>query len=198
MKYVTFCVVSILFFSVSVFSQSGVSPNPVADNEVRDPGSIRMRSLQMERFKRDNYKARIPKTSEEIALKFKEIKDEFESIQKLQASIIKTYTTGKTIDYSKISHYSAELLKKAVKLNENLFVSNINEAENKLDKKEEKSKTVRELIILMDKSIGSFITSPIFSDNKLIDSNVSEKAGIDLEQIIKLSEMLFKEAKRLS
>lgn len=198
MKYVTFSAVAILFFSVSVFSQIAVSPNPVIDNEIRDPGSIRMRSLQMERIKRDSYKTRIPKTSEEIAFKFKEIKEEFESIQKLEALIIKTYITGKTIDYSKISHYSAELLKKAVKLNDNLFVSNINQAENKTDKKEEKSKPVRELIILLDKSIASFVSSPIFSDNKLVDSNISEKAGIDLEQIIKLSEMLFKEAKRLS
>lgn len=198
MKYIIYGVIAVLFFSSSVFSQIAVSPNPVADGEIRDPGSIRMRSLQMERFKRDTYKARIPKTSEEIAFKFKEIKEEFESIQKLEALIIKTYTTGKTIDYSKISHYSAELLKKAVKLNDNLFVSNINQAENKTDKKEEKSKTVRELIILLDKSIASFVSSPIFSNNKLVDSNISEKAGIDLEQIIKLSELLFKEAKRLS
>lgn len=198
MKYITFCGVFVLFFSISVFSQASVSPNPVADGEIRDSGSIRMRSLQMERFKRDSYKARIPKTSEEIAFKFKEIKEEFESIQKLQTSIIKIYTTGKTIDYAKISHYSAELLKKAVKLNDNLFVSNHSETQSKTEKKEEKTKSVRDLIIDLDKSIASFVSSPIFSDNKLVDSNVSEKAGIDLEQIIKLSEMLFKEAKRLS
>lgn len=198
MKYVNCYVLSILFFSVSVFSQAGVSPNPVVDNEVRDPGSIRMRSLQMERFKRDSYRTRVPKTSEEISYKFKEIKEEFESIQKLHASIVKTYTTGKTIDYAKISHFSMELLKKAVKLNDNLFVSNHSETQFKTEKKEEKTKSVRDLIIELDKNIGNFVSSPLFSNNKLVDSNISEKARMDLEQIIKLSEMLFKEAKRLS
>ena len=190
----TFFVLFAALFSVSaIFAQ--VSPTPVINNEVRDISSVRSRSMELERLKRDANKISL-KNSVEIEAKFAEIKQEFENLQKLQAAIIKTYTTGKTIDYAKISHYADEMRKNALKLNENLFVSNPDQDEKDKTEKEKKTKTVRDLIIELDKIINSFINSALFSNNKIVDSNVSEKAGKDLEQIIKLSVLLTLEAKK--
>jgi hypothetical protein len=187
----TIVLFTILFITSSIFAQ--ISPTPVINNEIRDISSERRRAIELERAKRDANKVKI-KDSKEIAAKFAEIKEEFEDIQKLQALIIKTYKTGKTVDYAKISNYSLELSKKALKLNENLFIpSPINSEE----KKEKKHKPVRDLIIELDQAIGSFVGSPLFSNNKIVDSKNSEKAQTDLQNIIELSQKLSQTARIL-
>jgi cell fate (sporulation/competence/biofilm development) regulator YlbF (YheA/YmcA/DUF963 family) len=169
-----------------------ISPTPVINNEIRDGSSVRSRAIELERAKRDANKV-IIKDSKELAAKFAEIKEEFEDIQKLQATIIKAYTTGKAIDYAKIANSAAEMHKKSLKLNENLFNPSPTKTE---EKKDQKPKSVRDLIVDLDNAIGKFIGSPLFSNNKIVDSKTSEKAQTDLQNIIELSEKLFWEAKK--
>jgi hypothetical protein len=196
MKNGIICATVVVFFSVSMYAQLPPAPRPVADSDIRDPNSMRMRELQLERIKRESSKIKWTRTDEELSSKFNEIKDDFEKIQKLQASIIKAYTTGKTINYTKINQDSTEMSKKARNLNANLFILNPQPTAGPENKGDEKPKTVRDLIIELDRNIGSFVSNPIFSDRKLLDSKNSEKAGTDLDNIIKLSERLAQEAKK--
>ena len=188
-------VFGLLVFTSSIFAQ--ISPNPVVETEVRDNNSIRMRSIAIERAKRDaNNPTRKELTKEEI-IKFAEIKEDFENIQKLQNQIVKSYTTGKKINYGKISDSAAELSKKALRLDANLFRAESDNRNKTKSKDEVGTKSVRNLIIELDEAIGNFVSSPIFTNNKLIDSKLSEKTQLDLQKIIKLSETLSKEAKQL-
>jgi cell fate (sporulation/competence/biofilm development) regulator YlbF (YheA/YmcA/DUF963 family) len=183
---------TILLSTCPILAQ--ISPTPVINNEIRDGSSVRSRAIELERAKRDANKV-IIKDSKELAAKFAEIKEEFEDIQKLQATIIKVYTTGKAIDYTKIANSAAEMHKKSLKLNENLFNPSPTKTE---EKKDQKPKSVRDLIVELDNAIGKFIGSPLFSNNKIVDSKTSEKAQTDLQNIIELSEKLFLEAKKLN
>jgi cell fate (sporulation/competence/biofilm development) regulator YlbF (YheA/YmcA/DUF963 family) len=178
-----------LFSASSIFAQ--ITPTPVINNEIRDGGSERRRKLELERIKRDADRVSI-KDAGELTAKFAEIKEEFETIQKLQTSIIKAYTTGKTIDYAKISQSSAEMSKKAYKLNENLFNLPPTKTE---EKKDEKPKSVRDLIIELDNAIGNFVKSPIFKNANLVAQKDAEKSQEQLERIIKLSAKLSLTAK---
>ena len=105
--------------SSAAFSQ--VVPTPVINNEIRDNTSIRSREIELERVKRDSRKPNLTADLNGRVIKFSEIKEDFESIQKLQNSIVEIYTTGKKIRYEEIGKLALEINKGAVRLNLNLF-----------------------------------------------------------------------------
>lgn len=171
-------------------------PTPIAESDLRD-NTIKMRSVELERLKRDAHKIspREPAPNKEI--RFSKIKKDFEEIQKLQDSIVNAYTAEKNINYLKISRSAADIRKHSVRLDENLFESSMDNAtENKHQEKIE-GKSVRDLIVELDNSIGEFVINPIFKSNKLVGSNDLQEAQIDLSRIIKLSNLLSLEAEKI-
>ena len=191
MKCTILSVLGLLIVATSIFAQ--ISPTPVINNEIRDGSSIRRRSMELERVKREAAQTFPQESNEEATIRFAKVKDDYEHIQKLQAEIIKTYTTGKEINYSKISSSADEMNRKSIRLEANLF--NIKAVTNKNGDKK-KSLSVRDLIIELDKVLGNFVDSPIFKSNKLIEQNDVEESQTQLEKIIKLSETLSQEAKK--
>lgn len=189
-----FGITHLLFLSSIIVAQA---PNPVADTEMRDGSSIRRRAIELERVKRDAIKLRPTEDSTERTIKFAEIKEDFENIQKLQSEIVKAYMTGREINYEKISQSAAEMTRKTVRLDANLF--NSKTQKNVGDKTAEKAKprSVKDLIIRLDKVVETFVNSPTFKNIKVVDPQNSEKSRIDLEKIFQLSDALSKAAKRM-
>ena len=185
----------ILVFIASVHAQ--VSPNPVADAEIRDNSSQRMRSIQLERIKRDANKLRPNESSREAEIRFAEIKDDFEGIQKLETLIVQAYTKGLRINYEKIRESSLEMKKRAVRLGVNLFNTG---PETEVIKTSQNltRKSVRDLIIELDKTIANFVGSPTFTKPTVVDTGESARAEKDLGKLIKLSVALSTEAAKLS
>ena len=185
----------ILFASLRVGAQLPPPPRPVIETEIRD-NSIRMRSAELERIKREADKPTVESTAER-EIRFARVKENFENIQKLQDSIVKNYTRSKKIDYAKISSSAADITKNSLRLGENLFGEKLEKDDR--DKKEEKDKPkkVPDLIVELDNAIGSFVSSPIFQNRQTIDRKISEKAEQTLREIIELSDALSKESARL-
>ncbi len=192
MKKTVFVLFVSLFSVSAIFAQ--ISPTPVINNEVRDESSIRRRSMELERVKRDADTPKLHENSAGQFIKFAEIKDDFENIQKLETQIIKTYTSDKQINYKKISDSATEISKRATRLDINLFLTKTTKNE-KIKKEEVKQKSIKDLIIELDKAISDFVDSPIFKSNKLVDSSVSDKSQNDLEKIIKISDLMAQQAK---
>ncbi len=171
-------------------------PGPVADAEMRDTASLRRRALELERVKQDSNQLRLGESSAERELRFKEIKYDFEGLQKMQDLIIRIYKTGKTIDYLKLSDAANSLKEKAQRLDKSLFIA---EALEKAEKpvKALKVNNIRDLIVDLDKAVGVFVNSSIFKNLLVIEPRVSEKARFDLAKIVKLSDTLSKVAGKL-
>ena len=182
--------------SSSVSAQQVPIPEPTLEVEVRE-NSIRMRSAEFERIKRESVKLRPRESDKKQEIKFAEIKEDFENIQKLQDGIVKSYSTEKEINYSKISESATDMRSKALRLNSNLFgtksdQANVSENSNKAEKD-----SVRNLIIELDNTIGLFIGSPIFQNTKVVDQKASEIAQSNLKKILNLSEALSREADKM-
>ncbi|MBX7172227.1 MAG: hypothetical protein K1X72_14775 [Pyrinomonadaceae bacterium] len=191
MKKTIFVLFASLFSFSAIFAQ--VSPTPVINNEIRDISSVRRRSMELERVQKEANQVNYEESSKEQKIKFAQIKDDFENIQKLELQIIQTYTTGKKINYQKISESATEISKRAARLNTNLFLPKTEQDQKAPN--EIKAKNVRDLIVDLDNKIGDFINSPIFKNNNLVDSKASEKAQGDLENIIKISDLMAQKAK---
>jgi hypothetical protein len=181
----------------NVFGQVGKPDVP--DNANPQDNNIKMRSVELERVKREELRreaAKFAPINSKIEAKFPEIKEDFEGIQASQAAIVAAYTTGKTIDYAAIGTNADEINKKAKRLDSNLFPSATTE-DRKEEKKEEKPKAIKDLIVELDNAIGSFVSSKIFANLKVIEPEVAIKTRADLLKIRELSEKLSEEAKKM-
>ncbi|MBA4121611.1 MAG: hypothetical protein H0X72_04005 [Acidobacteria bacterium] len=85
---------------------------------------------------------------------------------------------------------------------ENSAAKKIESSDTKKEEKAEKqAKTpisVREIIVDLDNTIGSFVASSMFHNLRAFDPAVSEKTRFDLERIIELSGLLGAEAEKIA
>ena len=194
------CSFIILFVSfISVFAQNvpGV-PNGAIGKDTRDEydNGIRLRSIELERVKREFYRSESAlKAAENRKINYQQIKKDFEAIQNLQNSIIKTYVTGKQINYSRISELALKLNNCAARLEKNLsLTTEFDEQQSK--KKNSDPGDVKDLIVVLDKSIGKFVTSPIFENLLIIETKHAKKAEFELQNIIRLSDFLAQQSSK--
>ena len=201
-------VLAALLFSAAVgsniYAQQDAPPG-ASGTDLRDT-DVKRRSIEMERIEREAKKTGKTET-DRLAPKYGEIKEDHEHIQLSQDAIVKVYQTGSKIDYARIGKHAAQMHKSAKRLNSNLFEAAPDEKTGakkdlkKMDKTEanlKKNRSVRDLIIDLDNAVGSFATSPMFQDLRVIDPKVSKKTKLDLGKIIELSALLSAEAERMS
>ena len=198
----------------NIYAQQVTPPTVSGDKDLRDT-NVKSRSVDLERVERDARKNEksganpsATKTEDKLAAKYEEIKTDFEQMQMSQDVVIKTYQGTGKIDYGQIGKSALEINKSATRLNSNLFPAaetlDAGKEEKKEVKKEVKkeketkpAKSVRDLIVDLDNAIGSFATSPMFQNLRIVDPAVSAKAKLGLEKIVELSAQLNTEARKL-
>ena len=209
-------VLTALIYSTAIGSNIYAQQTPPpgsGDKDLRDT-DVKRRSIEMERIDRDARKPnQSPQTKataqaeDKLAAKYADIKTDYEQIQLSQDAVIKTYQGAGKIDYAQIAKSALEINSSATRLKSNLFPPPVETADAKTEeKKEEKTgkperetkpaKSVRDLIVELDNAVGSFATSPMFQNLRVVDATVSAKARLDLEKIIELSAMLNTEAQK--
>ena len=193
MKILIFLAV-ILFVSAGHIAAQNIPgvPNGSAGKDSRDEydNGIRLRSIELERIKRESYRsAAAEKSAENRKINYSQIKKDFETVQNLQNGIIKTYVTGKQINYARISELALKLNECARRLDENLLLFT-EKAFKKSDKKISDPESVGDLIVLLDKSIGKFVTNKVFQNLNILESEDSAKAEFELQNVIRLSNVL--------
>lgn len=186
----------------NIFGQQAAPPG-AGDKDLNDK-NVKTRSIDLERVDRDAAKTNSPAASsnvgaeDKLAAKYADIKTDYEQIQMSQDTIIKAYQGSGKIDYIQIGKSALEINKSSQRLDSNLFPGTINEnTDDEKEKKEQKPlKTVRDLIVELDAAIGSFASSSMFQNLRLIDPKVAIKTRLDLKKITLLSADLITEAQK--
>lgn len=198
-----------LVFIASSFVMAQTAPTDAgtpagAGDKNMQNNDIKMRSVELDRIKRDADKIALVRREDGIEFNFSIIKNDFEGIQKEQDEIIKAYQQGDKINFAKINESAGKMTEMAIRLKANLFPPNANEKKsNKVkDSQETRStdkdvKSVRNLIVDLDNMIGSFVTNMMFQNLQIIDPELSRKAGSDLDKIITSSGDLWLESKKI-
>jgi len=156
----------------------------------------RLRSIELERIKKESYRsAAAEKAASNRKINYPQIKEDFELLQKLQSEIVKTYVTGKEINYGRISELSSKLKTRAERLDTNLSLS-IEKPVKSSNKKESYPEDVGEIIVVLDKSIGQFVANPVFKNLGVIEPDSAEKAELALQNIIRISDFLTRKAEK--
>jgi hypothetical protein len=174
-------------------------PPPGAGDKSLEDRSVKGRSTELERIKRDANKPE-PVSKETQARQFSEIKEDFEQIQHSQNGIADAYTKSKTIDYEKIAANADKLNASGKRLMGNLFPqTEIKKGNKKTEMREAKSESpvaadIKTLIVDLDNSLLAFISNPVFTNPQVTRKDDNLKAKSDLEKILRLSSALKIEA----
>jgi hypothetical protein len=126
-----------------------------------------------------------------------EVKHDFERIQAVYNELVLAMSDGRPLEYGLVSEATAEIKKCANRLKKNLALpppEDKGHANERVDLKEEEIKPSLKKLCL---HIANFVTNPVFETLAVVDVEQSGKASRDLEEIIGLSELVWKSTNKL-
>ncbi len=189
-------------YTVKGQSENPGSPNlPVGVSKQNDPSrapSIRERQMKMLEMEREAANPR-PLNPEQEKLAMAQIAEDFRQIQVINNKMMSVAMSSRELNFANIAETTSEIKNRAVRLRENLMLAKPDPKDKSDDKRElptDAAKFKTELLSL-DKSIMSFVESPIFKTPAVVDLEDAAKARRDLETIIDLSSLISKTAGRL-
>ena len=194
-----FSLVAGCFFVVSAQDAPTVNTPAVPDNATPLTDNIKLRSVELDRIKREAEKTQVLRQENGKELNFSLIKDDFEGIQIKLEEIIKAYQPPDT-HYDKISTHSNEITEMAVRLKGNVFEPKDESAKDdkaSAQPEEFAGKPVRNLIIVLRDAIDRVARNPMWQNLQVIDPELSAKAEGDLDIVIKSSNALWIEAGKM-
>ena len=139
------------------------------------------------------------KESESVRLsRFKKIKDDFRDLQSLNNKMMADAWLQDTLDYSSIADMVGKIRGKANDLKDGLSLPE-SEASQTVAKLPAVTtiRQFREELLLLDKTLMSFVNNPVFQAANAVDVNQAKKASIDLDQVISLTNDLKQNAQKL-
>jgi uncharacterized lipoprotein YehR (DUF1307 family) len=164
-------------------------------------GSVnRDRVLKIERVERDRdlLLKPLPAKKDDDSLRLavlKQINEDFKNIQGLNNTMMANAWAHEELDYGYISDSISQIKSKATRLRSNLALPKAKDVEEKqLDLTRAGVKEFRAALLLLDKSIMSFVKNPLFQTANVVEVNLAAQASHDLKVIIELSGNLQKSA----
>ena len=161
------------------------------------PPSIRERQFKMHEMERE---AARPRTPEEERLALAQIAEDFERIQAVNNKMMAAAFNAAAPDYGNIASVTAEMGKRAGRLKANLHLPPPAEPEKKQPPPAAPpdAAALKKLLLSLDKSLMSFVKSPVFHSVNVIDAGAAAAARADLEAVIELSHFISKSAEKMS
>lgn len=127
-----------------------------------------------------------------------QIKEDFNLIQVLNNEMIRVAFSEQSLDFESLSDKAADIKKRATRLKGTIKLPPPKEEKKSLENQESSSpEQLKASLLLLRKTIGGFVNNPFFQHPGVVDVQLSAQASRDLQDIIELSEVIRKSAKRL-
>lgn len=176
--------------------RAGQSPPPPPPN--MNP-SIRERQMKMTEMEREMNRPRAER--EGAALALAEIGEDYERIQVVNNRMMAAVFSAPAPDYGSVASATAEIGKRAGRLKSNLHLPPppAESAEKRTAPAEPPdAASMKRLLLALDKSLMSFVKSPVFESVGVMDARAAARARADLEAVIELSHFISKSAGRMA
>lgn len=167
--------------------------------------SARDTARQIQRVERDQLLLNqpLPPTKEDDSARLaalKQSKEDFRSIQGINNKMMANAWAKVELDYNSISESISQIRSKAIRLKSNLSLPKPEKQadEKPIDFSVASVKDFRAGLMLLDRSLMSFVTNPLFKESSVMEVSAATRASHDLEMVIELSENLQKAAKSLN
>ncbi|HEU4930747.1 MAG TPA: hypothetical protein VFT48_01650 [Pyrinomonadaceae bacterium] len=135
-----------------------------------------------------------PKDRRQIEALMAQTEEDFNRILTLHNEIVRAIPSKDPLNYQFISEATAEIKKRATRLQSSLALSM--SAED-APVKETAEPEIRDSLIKLCKEIRAFVTNPMIENSNTVDAQQLIRAKRDLESFIQLSGLIKKDADRL-
>ncbi|MDQ3803145.1 MAG: hypothetical protein M3416_04750, partial [Acidobacteriota bacterium] len=178
-------------------SQPRLPPGHSRDTRrVPQPPSIREREIIMREMEKEANSAPRPKPAE---LALAEIAEDYKRLQLVNNEMMAAVIRAPAPDYKLVAEATAEIRERAERLRGNLKLPEPDaDAEARPEPRPAADAAgLKAALLALDRSIMSFVGSPLFKNTDVIDAGAAAKASRDLADVIERSRLAGKDAARL-
>jgi len=188
----------LMLFTMPVLAQRVPTGGPPADRTNTD--RIRQQQMSNREWQLRNYGTEpdAPKDRRQLDALMAQTAEDFDRILTLHNEIARMLATSKPIEYTFISETTAEIRKRASRIQSSLGLhqlpgeTQVAEKSAELDDSQMKKELVR-----MCNEIRNFVTNPVIANPNTVDAQQLSNARRDLESLIQVSGHLQKEATKM-
>lgn len=183
-------------FAIPIMAQQG-SPRPPGDI---DPARARFedtskREMQLRGLGNMPKKPADPKQLQALMA---QVQEDFERILTLHNQIARAITNNQTLAVDFVSEATAEIRKRATRLQSTLSFEKPEAGEQNREKRKQLDDgQLKDALVMLCKRIESFIANPVIKTPGTIDAQQSANAGRDLSDVIELGDSINKSVRRL-
>lgn len=180
-------------------SEAHHPPAAVQPDPIPHPPSVRERQMIMEEMSRELGKGPAPRKSEE--LRMSEIAEDYRDLQQVNNKMMASAMRTAAPDYKTVAGSLADIRRRAERLRENLALPTPAEAQDEKrpePKPFEDAAGMKAALLALDRSIMSFVRSPLFKNTDVLDAEAAARAARDLADVIERSRLASKDAERLA
>lgn len=193
LKYALFL---LLIFAAPVFSQSVPTGGPPPVDR-RNADRIRQQDMSRREYQLRNFgtQPNSPKDDRQLKAMMAQTEEDFTRILTIHNEIARALASKKDLDYHFVSEATAEIKKRASRVQSTLALHpTAEDAPIKVHPETE----MKDSLIKLCKDIRSFVTNPMIENPNTVDAVQLVRARHDLESLIQLSSLIKKDADKLS
>jgi len=197
-RYSLVAIPLLLLVTAPVFAQVPTGPAPAIDktNVVRARQQAESRREYQLRNFGTQPNAPLDKRQREALLK--QTAEDFDRILMRHNEIARVLAATNPIDYHFVSDATAEIQKRATRLQSTLALHQLPTETPVVEKSDEIDESqMKDVLVRMCKQIRSFVTNPVIENPNTVDAQQLTNARRDLESVVQISAHLKKEAARL-
>lgn len=185
----------LIFLSGSALAQRVPTGGPPADR--RNADRVRQQEMSNREWQLRNFgnESNAPKDRRQIEVLLEQTEEDFNRILTIHNEFARLFSTSKPIEYNFISEASAEIRKRASRLQSTLGLHQLPTETLVVEKTDELDDgQLKDALIQMCHKIKSFVTNPVIATPNTVDAEQLTNARRDLESLIQLSGHIKKEA----
>ena len=185
----------LIFLSGSALAQRPPTGAPAIDR--RNADKIRQQEMSNREYQLRNFgnESNAPKDRRQIEALLSQTEEDFNRILTLHNEFARLLTASKPIEYNFITEASAEIKKRASRLQSTLNLHQLPADTPVVEKTDEfDDAQLKDALFRMCKQIKSFVTNPVIANPNTVDAEQLTNARRDLESLIQLSGHIKKEA----
>jgi hypothetical protein len=183
-------------FIVAIGSSIAFSA-PVAGQSAGDPAKVQMQEMTRREMQLNNLGAEkaSPNDPKRAQAMMDQVGEDFQRILTLHNEIVRAIATNQSLNFQFISDAAGEIKKRSARLQTSLKLQKPESAtDNRQRVTNVKVMETKDELILLCKTIESFIRNPIIEKPGTVDAQQLEKARGDLESVVELSDAIKKHA----
>src|SRR5690242_13984249 len=190
----------LIIFCVSpVFAQSPAGGGPPSIDSSANAERIRQQQMSSREYQLRNFgtESNAPKDRRQLEALMTQTAEDFDRILTLHNEIARALASDNSLDYRFVSDATAEIKKRASRVQSSLALRLHPEETVDLEK-EPTTEPMKDELIKLCHQIRSFVTNPSIANPNTINAEQMTKARKDLETVIQLSARIKKDADKLS